>query len=198
METLNAADLLGLLFLGFGLLDGYRKGLVKKGASLAITLVTLLVVYVASPYVEVFFRGILPETLLPERLAGTDNEIYRMLLLGGLGDMAEEYMHILVARVLAIVVTYIIVKLILRTIVLSAEILTKVPGLSLLNRLMGAAFGVLQQLLTLWLLFLVVAIFSSTSWGGALYHLIRESMLMSNLYENNLLLLIGILLILKV
>lgn len=198
METLNAADLLGLLFLGFGLLDGYRKGLVKKGASLAITLVTLFVVYAASPYVEVFFRGILPETLLPEQLAGTDNEIYRMLLLGGFGDMAEEYMHILVARVLAVVVTYIVVKLILRTIVLSAEILTKVPGLSLLNRLMGAAFGVFQQLLTLWLFFLVVAIFSTTSWGGALYHLIQESMFMSNLYENNLLLLVGILLILKV
>lgn len=198
METLNAADLLGLLFLGFGLLDGYRKGLVKKGASLAITLVTLFVVYAASPYVEVFFRGILPETLLPEQLAGTDNEIYRMLLLGGFGDMAEEYMHILVARVLAVVVTYIVVKLILRTIVLSAEILTKVPGLSLLNRLMGAAFGVFQQLLTLWLFFLVVAIFSTTSWGGALYHLIQESMFMSNLYENNLLLLMGILLILKV
>ena len=30
----NIADLAGFLFLGFGLLDGYRKGLVKKGASL--------------------------------------------------------------------------------------------------------------------------------------------------------------------
>lgn len=198
METLNVADILGLLFLGYGLLDGYRKGLVKKGASLAITLVTLLIVYVASPYVEVFFRGILPDTLLPEQLTGTDSEIYRMLLLGGFGEMAEEYMHIFVARVLSLVVTYIVVRIILRTIVLSAEILTKVPGLSLLNRLMGAAFGIVQQLLTLWIVFLVVAVFSSTSWGGALYHLIQGSMLMAKLYENNLLLLIGILLILKV
>ena len=34
MDIVNIADLAGFLFLGFGLLDGYRKGLVKKGASL--------------------------------------------------------------------------------------------------------------------------------------------------------------------
>jgi len=198
METLNIADALGILFLGFGILDGFRKGLIKKGTSLVITLVTLLVVYVASPYVETFFRGILPASLLPEQLLNTDNEIYRMLLLGGFGDMAENYMHILAARILAVVATYIVVRLFLRTVVLSLEILTRVPGLSFLNRLMGACFGLIQQLLTIWIFFLVIAIFSTTSWGGALYHLIQSSMWMSWLYENNLLLLIGILLILKV
>ena len=30
MDIVNIADLAGFLFLGFGLLDGYRKGLVKK------------------------------------------------------------------------------------------------------------------------------------------------------------------------
>lgn len=198
MEMLNIADVLGILFLGFGILDGYRKGLIKKGTSLVITLVTLFVVYIASPYVEVFFRGILPASLLPEQITGTDSELYRMLLLGGFGDMAENYMHILAARVLALVVTYIIVKIFLRTVVLSLEILVKVPGLSLLNRLMGAGFGLIQQLLTIWLFFLVVAVASTTSWGSALHQAIQESMWMGYLYENNLLLLIGILLILKV
>lgn len=197
MEMLNIADILGILFLGFGILDGYRKGFMKKGTSLVITLVTLFVVYIASPYVEVFFRGILPASLLPEQITGTDSELYRMLLLGGFGDIAENYMHILAARVLALVVTYIIVKIFLRTVVLSLEILVKVPGLSLLNRLMGAGFGLIQQLLTVWLFFLVVAVASTTSWGSALHEVIQESMWMGYLYENNLLLLVGILLILK-
>lgn len=198
MGSLNIADILGILFLGFGILDGYRKGFVKKGTSLVITLVTLFVVYIASPYVEVFFRGILPASLLPEQITGTDSELYRMLLLGGFGDMAENYMHILAARVLALVATYIIVKLFLRTAVLSLEILVKVPGLSFLNRMMGAGLGLVQQLLAIWIFFLVVAIASTTSWGGALHQVIQESMWMGYLYENNILLLIGILLILKV
>lgn len=198
METWNMADILGLLFLGFGILDGYRKGLVKKGMSLVITLATLAAVYVASPYLEVFFRGILPESFFPEQFLGTESELYRMLLLGGFGEMAENYMHILAARVLSLIVPYIIVKIFLRTVIFSLEILTKVPGLSLLNRLAGAGFGFVQQLLTLWIFFLLVAIFSSTSWGESLYHLIQNSICMSYLYENNLLLLLGILLILKV
>lgn len=198
METINMADCLGGLFLAFGIWDGFRKGLVKKGTSLVITLVTLFVVYLASPYVETFFRGILPSALNLETLVGSDSEIYKMLLLSGFEDQVESYVQIFAARVLALVVTYIVVRLLLRTVFLSLEVLVKVPGLSLLNRLMGAGFGLVQQLLFLWLFLLLIAIFSSTSWGTFLYQTIQDSMYMKVLYENNLLFLIGILLILKI
>lgn len=198
METINMADCLGGLFLVFGIWDGFRKGLVKKGTSLVITLVTLFVVYLASPYVETFFRGILPSALALENLVGNDSEIYKMLLLSGFEEQVEEYVQVFAARVLALAVTYIVVRLLLRTVFLSLEMLVKVPGLSLLNRLAGAGFGLVLQLLFLWLFFLLVAIFSSTSWGTFLYQTIQDSMWMKVLYENNLLFLIGILLILKI
>lgn len=54
MDIVNIADLAGFLFLGFGLLDGYRKGLVKKGASLLFTVGSLFLVYLISPLVENF------------------------------------------------------------------------------------------------------------------------------------------------
>lgn len=198
MEMWNLADILGAVFLGFGLLDGYRKGFVKKGTSLVITLVTLLAVYLASPYVAQFFEGILPAALSLEQLTGTDSEIYRILVLSGFEEQAESYVYSFVARILAMVATYIVVKLILRTVVLSLELVTKVPGLSLLNRLLGAAFGLVQQLLTIWLFFLVLAIFSSTGWGSSVCGVIEQSCWIINLYENNLLLLAGILLILGI
>ena len=47
MDIVNIADLAGFLFLGFGLLDGYRKGLVKKGASLLFTVGSLFLVYLS-------------------------------------------------------------------------------------------------------------------------------------------------------
>lgn len=198
MEGINLADCLGGLFLIFGIWDGFRKGLVKKGTSLVITLVTLFVVYLASPYVETFFRGILPSALDLENLVGSDSEIYRMILLSGFEEQVESYVQLFAARILSLVVTYIVVRVLLRTVFLSLEVLVKVPGLSLLNRLMGSALGLAQQLLFLWLLFLIIAIFSSTSWGTFLYQAIQDSMWMSILYENNLLFLIGMLLIFKV
>ena len=87
------ADLAGILFLGFGILDGYRKGLVKKGLSLAITLATLFMVYVVSPYVADFIEGILPQALSIENLAGTDSEVYKILILSGFGEEADAYVR---------------------------------------------------------------------------------------------------------
>lgn len=194
----NMADILGALFLGFGIVDGYRKGLVKKGASLVITLVTLLAVYFASPYVEEFLRGILPGALSLEHLVETDGEIYRMLALGGFGDLADEYIQGFAARILSWIITYLVVKLFLRTVVLSLEILVKVPGLSLLNRLLGAGLGVVLQILALWVFFLILAIFSGSAWGEPAYELVQQSSWLVGLYENNLLLLVGILLVLGV
>ena len=115
-------------------------------------------------------------------------------MLSGFQDQAEEYVRILAARVISLVATYVVVRLILRTAMSSLRVLTKVPGLSFLNRLAGAAFGLLQQMLVLWILFLIVAIFSYTSWGDAAYKIINQSVWLSELYNNNLLLLVGMLL----
>ena len=193
MDIVNIADLAGFLFLGFGLLDGYRKGLVKKGASLLFTVGSLFLVYLISPYVENFLRQILPSFLNLDNIS-VDNDLYRLIMLSGFQDQAEEYVRILAARVISLVATYVVVRLILRTAMSSLRVLTKVPGLGFLNRLAGAAFGLLQQMLVLWILFLIVAIFSYTSWGGAAYKIINQSVWLSELYNNNLLLLVGMLL----
>ncbi len=194
----NLADAFGILFLGYGILDGYRKGFVKKGISLGASLLTLAAVYLVSPYVAQFIEGILPNAFSLESLAGSESDIYRMLYLSGFGEAAEEYVYSFVSRVLALVITYIVVRLLLKTVALSLELMVKVPGLSVLNRLMGSAFGFLQQLLVLWMLFLVLAIFSHTGFGERLYELIRQSMWMGYLYEHNVLLLLGIIFILGI
>ena len=48
MEGINAADILGIVFLGYGIIDGYRKGFVKKGILFGISILTLVLVYMAS------------------------------------------------------------------------------------------------------------------------------------------------------
>ncbi len=198
MEMWNPADIFGIVFLGYGILDGYRKGLLKKGISLAATVGTLVVVYMASPYVAQFIEGILPGVLSLEQITGTDSEIYQILILSGFGELAESYVYSFVSRVLAAVVTFAVVRILLMTLTMSLNVLVKVPGLSLLNRLLGAALGLAQQLLLIWIFFLVVSIFGHTGWGEVLFRMIQESMLLGYLYENNLLLLLGILLILGV
>ncbi len=196
--ALNLADILGAVFLGLGIWDGYKKGLIKKGMSLAITLAALVIVYIASPSVEIFFRGVLPETMGLDHLLEDGGDLYQTLFLSGLKEQAAEYVTLFAARILSVVVTYVVARFLLRLIFIPLEALVKVPGLSLLNRLAGACFGLFQQILTLWVFFLLLMVFSGTSWGGILSGLVRSSVWMSSLYENNLLLLFGILFFLKV
>ncbi|MCI8429075.1 MAG: CvpA family protein [Lachnospiraceae bacterium] len=198
MGIWNLADILGMVFLGYGILDGYRKGIVKKGIALAASAGTLLVVYMASPYVAEFIAGILPGALSLEQITGTDSQIYQILVLSGFGETAESYVYTFVSRVLAVAVTFAVVRILLATLSMSLHILVKVPGLSLLNRLLGAALGLVQQLLLMWMFFLVVSVFAHADWGGALALALQESAWVGYLYENNLLLLLGILLILDV
>ena len=196
MEGINVADILGVIFLGYGIIDGYRKGFVKKGILFGLSILTLVLVYMASPYVAEFFRGILPSVFSLENILGTDSDIYRLLLLSGFGDEAENYMYVLSSRVLSVVVTYLVVKLLLKTLIFSLEMVTKVPGLSLLNRIAGALLGLLQQLLLIWLLLLVVAVLSMTPVGGQVYEFVQGSSVLHWLYENNPILLAGIVLLL--
>ena len=115
MENMNVADVLGTLFLIYGVIDGYRKGFVKKGILFASSILTLVIVYMASPYVAGFFREILPSAFSLENVLGTDSGIYTMLVLSGLGNEAEDYMYVMASRILAVAVTYIIVRILLRT-----------------------------------------------------------------------------------
>ena len=185
-----------LIHIGIDTVSMDGKGFVKKGILFGISILTLVLVYMASPYVAEFFRGILPAAFSLENVLGTDSDIYRLLVLSGFGDEAEKYMYVMASRVLSVVVTYLTVKLLLKTLIFSLEFVSRVPGISFLNRIAGAAFGLLQQLLVLWLLMLVVAVFSMTPWGSQIYEFVHGSMVLNLIYENNPILLIGIVLVL--
>ena len=128
--TWNLADIFGVIFLALGIWDGYKKGLVKKGMSLAITLAAFLVVYMAAPSVEAFFRSVLPEALSFENLVEDGGDIYETLFLSGLKEQAAEYVTMFAARILSLVVTYIVARLLLRLLFVPLEALVKVPGLT--------------------------------------------------------------------
>lgn len=195
---MNIGDLLCILFLGFGMVDGYHKGFVKKGLSLLASIATLFIVYISYPYVAQFIEGILPDLLPIERLAGPESELYMILVLTGLEGEAEHYVQFFVARVLAFVVTYIVVRLAFQIAMMFLQVLVKVPVLSFTNRLFGAGIGVVQQLLLVWIFLLLLPVFSLTPIGNTLYETVQQGALLGYLYQHNLLLLMGILLLAKI
>ena len=195
---MNIGDLLCVLFLGFGMVDGYHKGFVKKGLSLLASIATLFIVYISYPYVAQFIEGILPDLLPIEKLAGPESELYMILVLTGLEGEAEHDVQFFVARVLAFVVTYIVVRLAFQIAIMFLQVLVKVPVLSFTNRLFGAGIGVVQQLLLVWIFLLLLPVFSLTPIGDTLYETVQQGVLLGYLYQHNLLLLMGVLLLAKI
>lgn len=67
------------------------------------------------------------------------------------------------------------------------NIISRLPVLHQINTFAGVAFGALEGLMLLWIVFIVVTMFASTEFGQESMKLISENELLSFLYDTNIL-----------
>lgn len=67
----------------------------------------------------------------------------------------------------------------------SAKLLSKLPVISFVNKLLGAVFGVLEVVFVLWVVYTLVMMLNMGSIGEVILSLTQESKLLSWLYKNN-------------
>lgn len=94
----------------------------------------------------------------------------------------------IVIKALAFVLTFVIVFVGLWIISIVLNIISKLPILNQLNKLAGFLVGGLQGLIIVWILFIVITVFSGTELGGTASSQIESSMILGFLYEKNFLL----------
>lgn len=90
--------------------------------------------------------------------------------------------------VIAFLVTFVVVRLLLHIILTVLHVVEYLPGVKSVNHLGGAIASVGQLLLILWLFCAFAAGLSGTSIGALLQGVIRNNLILSVLYEHNLLL----------
>ena len=66
------------------------------------------------------------------------------------------------------------------------DIVTSLPGLGLINRLLGAVLGAGVALIVIELLFVIVTILYTTSFGVSMMKMIDESTLLTIIYDHNI------------
>jgi uncharacterized membrane protein required for colicin V production len=91
-------------------------------------------------------------------------------------------------KALAFVITFAVAFVGLWLISIALNIISKLPILNQLNRMAGLLVGGLQGVLVVWILFIIITIFSGTELGGTASGQIESSMILSFLYEKNFLL----------
>ncbi len=166
--------------------DGYRKGLIRKLVGLAAWALTLGLVSITVPYItEALKTRTALYTMMQSNIAGSDMEMMELLRILGLENMAAEFVADKLLRLSAFVVTFLLVSVVVHGIAWALHIAASLPLLHGINQVLGAAAGLLEGLFLVWILFLAVGAFASSSWGGSVLYRIAASDFLTWLFVNN-------------
>lgn len=129
----------------------------------------------------------LPEQMKEALLENNNNEAYRVLGVETFAGYISGYLANSVINILGFLILFAIVFAVLHIITAWLDLVARLPILSGINKLAGAALGAAEGLFLLWLLCLLLMVFSGTQAGMNLIAQIERSTWLSYLYSHNLL-----------
>jgi uncharacterized membrane protein required for colicin V production len=144
-----------------------------------------------------FIDGLnLPESIkntIKDSLAGTMEEKKEdaAAFVGDKLNSLEKYICELLTNVIlnaiGFFVTFLVTAAGIALLCFVLDLLSKLPVLHQINTVAGVVMGALEGLVVLWIVFIVITMLGSTSFGQACMELISESKILSFLYDSNIL-----------
>ena len=93
---------------------------------------------------------------------------------------------LIVVRIIVLLLIYIVVMALVKLLIASLNLLTKLPVLHFFNKVLGVVTGAAQGVLLMWLFFAIVFLLKDTPFGIWALHEIEEQTYLSFLYQHNL------------
>ena len=149
--TLNLLTIIFLVVMLCGIVDGYKKGMVKEIISFISLIITCLVVVLLGNALSSYFDGKII------------NVIIMVLLLCLIG----------------------IVRHLLGVVFFSAKVISKLPIVHWLDKLLGVVVGILETVLILWTIYTFIMFMDLGMIGQQILELTQESQFLTWLYQNN-------------
>lgn len=126
---------------------------------------------------------------LREALGENNNsKVYELMDTSKFEDYISGYITGMMLNALAFAVLFIVTLILVRILANVLDIVSKLPVINSINKLGGLLLGVLHGFVVLWILCVVLTIFSGTNIGEMCFKAINESTFLSVIYNNNLLL----------
>lgn len=130
----------------------------------------------------------LPKAVRDMLVANKTKESYEALAVDNLQAYVVKYVTGVVINAGTFIVVFLVINLALIILAHVLDIISKLPVLNALNKTGGAIIGLVEGLLLVWILCIMLTIFSSTDFAKEAFAQINENQLLSYLYSNNLLL----------
>lgn len=126
-------------------------------------------------------------SFLQEMMKENNNTVsYEKMNVETFGQYISHFLATMILSVISYIVTFIVVMILLKIVVGALGLLTHLPVIHSMNRILGAVMGFLQSLILIWLFLLVVTLFGSTEWGSYIMRLINDSSVLTALYDANI------------
>lgn len=93
----------------------------------------------------------------------------------------------MIINAMGFMITFVIAAVGMAVLCFLLDIISKLPVLHQINTIAGVAFGALEGLVVLWILFVILTMFGSTEFGQTMLAMISESEILSFLYDHNFL-----------
>lgn len=128
----------------------------------------------------------LPEFLQTALIDNNHFEMKQEMGVSNFYDYISTYLARMIVNAIVFFGVFLVLSLLFNLTLLLMNMVMKLPGLNMINRLGGAAFGFVEALLIIWVLFVILDLLVSTELGGELVNQIRANEMLSLLYDKNI------------
>jgi len=210
-----------VVFIAYHVIDGLRRGFIRKAVSAVSLIVTLVLVTYLTPQItnfiqektslhknlqqkcsEMFLNNEynenvktdqvlmienmdLPENIKEMLLENNNTESYDVLEVSGFHDYVGAYLAKLIINALAYLLSFVIVWTAIRAILIAMDVVTKLPILHGINKLLGGGLGLVYGVVLVWIVFLLVTILCNGELGRQFFALISDNQFLLFLYNQN-------------
>lgn len=112
-------------------------------------------------------------------------EMWEKLGVAHFREYLAGYLSNLLLNQVSFLILFVVIWIALRLLLNVLDIFTMIPVIHGLNQIAGAVLGLLEGLLTVWIVFLVIGALSGTGAGARLMEMIRSSVWMNFLFRFN-------------
>ena len=131
----------------------------------------------------------LPDSIKKYLVENNNSQIYDALGIYDFEAYVSGYLTCLIINAISFVGVFLLMIVLLKIIEGCLDLVSKLPVLNGINKIGGILIGVIKGFLILWVVCIVVTIFSGTGWGKYIFDSINRSWLLGLIYNNNYLLL---------
>ena len=118
-------------------------------------------------------------------LNNNNSETYDELGVDNFIQYISAYATRLIINILSFILTFVVITVVMRAVIFALDIVANLPVLGFFNRLGGALLGAAGGLIIVWMLFMLITMLYTTSFGREAYDVIQGNDILRVIYEYN-------------